>query len=70
MQFTRLTCQLYIRRLQSSFTTKTNCMHGCFNHRVVTLVADKLNTQWLRIIYFADCVKQPERKQLVTTEHL
>ena len=25
---------------------------GCFNHRVVTLVADKLERQWLREVYF------------------
>ena len=27
---------------------------GCFNHRVVTLVADKPKRQWLCTIYFAD----------------
>ena len=37
---------------------------GCFNHRlrVVTLVADKLKRQWLCIVYFANCVRQLERK--------
>ena len=25
---------------------------GCFNHRVVTLVADKLERQWLQEAYF------------------
>ena len=25
---------------------------GCFNHRVATLVADKLERQWLREVYF------------------
>ena len=25
---------------------------GCFNHRVVTLVADKLERQWLREVFF------------------
>ena len=25
---------------------------GCFNHRVVTLVAQKLERQWLREVYF------------------
>ena len=33
-----------------------------FNHRVVTLVADKLKRQWLCIVYFANCIRQPERK--------
>ena len=35
---------------------------GCFNHREVTLVADKLKRQWLCIVYFANCMRQPERK--------
>ena len=35
---------------------------GCFNHRVVTLVADKLKKQWLCIVYSADCIRQLERK--------
>jgi len=35
---------------------------GCFNHRVVTLVADKLKRQRLCIVYFANCMRQPERK--------
>ena len=38
---------------------------GCFNHRVVTLVADKPKRQWLCTIYFAVYTRQP-----VTTEHL
>ena len=25
---------------------------GCFNHRVVTLVADKLERQWLQEVFF------------------
>ena len=25
---------------------------GCFNHRVVTLVPDKLERRWLREVYF------------------
>ena len=33
-----------------------------FNHRVVTLVADKLMRQWLCIVHFANCIRQPERK--------
>ena len=35
-----------------------------FNHRVVTLVADKLKKLWLATycIYFADCIRQPQRK--------
>ena len=35
---------------------------GCFNHRVVTLVAEKLKRQWLCIVYFANCIRQPEWK--------
>ena len=35
---------------------------GCFNHRVITLVGDKLKRQWLCIVYFANCIRQPERK--------
>ena len=34
----------------------------CFNHRVVTMVAVNLKRQWLCIVYFADCIRQPERK--------
>ena len=53
---------------------------GCFNHRVVTLVADKPKRQWLCTLYFADYIRKAERSfpdylttsilQLVTTEHL
>ena len=35
---------------------------GCFNHRVVTLVADKLKKQWVCIMCIADCIRQLERK--------
>ena len=35
---------------------------SCFNHRVVTLVADKLRRQWLCNVNFANCIRQPERK--------
>ena len=31
-------------------------------HRVVTLVAEELKRQWLCIVYFANCIQQPERK--------
>ena len=37
-------------------------LSGYFNHRVVTLVAHKLKRQWLFIVYFANCIRQPERK--------
>ena len=41
------------------YTAKTNCL----NHRVVvTLVADKLKRQWFCILYFTECIRQPERK--------
>ena len=49
-------------------TASEDAMHaqqkqiGCFNHRVVTLVADKLKRQWLCIVYFTNCIRQPERK--------
>ena len=49
------------------------------NHRVVTQVADKLKRQWSCIMYFANCIRQPERKlpshpqphlvDIVTTDH-
>ena len=53
---------------------------GCFNHTVVTLVADKLRRQWLCNVNFANCIRQPERKlprpsteqdlvDIVTTDH-
>ena len=32
------------------------------DHSMVTLVADKLMRQWLCIVYFANCIRQPERK--------
>ena len=34
---------------------------GCFNHRVVTLVAIMLKRVWL---YFGNCTRQPERQLL------
>ena len=40
--------------------------HGCFNHRVVTLVADKLKKRWFnnRELYFGieeySCIRQPK----------
>ena len=44
-------------------TTESGCMHAphidCFNHRVVTMVADNLKRQWLCIVYFANCTRQP-----------
>ena len=35
------------------------------NHRVVTLLADKLMRQWLCTVYhsFANCIRQPEREE-------
>ena len=43
---------------------------------MVTLVADKLKGQWLCIVYFANWIRQPEKKLLqpdlvdiVTTDH-
>ena len=42
-------------------TPQCNCVDTlqkqmvCFNHRVVTLVVDKLKKQWFCILYFADC---------------
>ena len=45
---------------------------GCFNHRVVTLVADKPKRQWLCTVYFADYIRQLERKlpRLSYNQHL
>ena len=45
---------------------------GCFNHRVVNLVADKPKRQWLCTIYFADYIRQLERKlpRLSYNQHL
>ena len=37
-------------------------MKHSFNHRVVTMVAENLKRQWLCIVYFANCIRQPERK--------
>jgi len=43
-------------------TVKTDWL---FNHRVVTLVADKLRRQWLWEVYFGirDYIRQLEKKQ-------
>ena len=45
---------------------------GCFNHKVVTLVADKQKRQWLCTIYFADYIRQLESKlpRLSYNQHL
>ena len=45
---------------------------GWFNHRVVTLVAGKQKRQWLCTVYFADYIRQLERKlpRLSCNQHL
>ena len=67
----------------SAFTAHTlQKQIGCFNHRVVTLVAEELKRQWLCIVYFANSIRRTERKlprpshvtnhvlvDIVTTEH-
>ena len=46
----------------SSYTKLTQQKQiGCFNHTVVSLVADKQMRQWLCTVYFANCIRQPER---------
>ena len=35
---------------------------GFLNHRVVTLIADKMQKQWLCIVCLDNCIRQPERK--------
>ena len=39
-----------------------DCITAKPNHRVVTPIADKLKRQWLCIVYFDNCIRQPERK--------
>ena len=44
---------------------------GCFNHRVVTMVADKLKRHWLRgllLVFKPKCIKQPN-KQLPSSSY-
>ena len=33
---------------------------GCFNHRVVTMVADKLQRQWFALVLETNCIRQPK----------
>ena len=33
---------------------------GCFNHRVVTLVADKLKKQWFTLVLKSNSMRQPK----------
>ena len=35
---------------------------GCFNHRVVTLVADKLETERFTLVWKTNWIRQPKRK--------
>ena len=40
---------------------------GCFNHKMVTVVAGKLKSRWF---YIANCIRQPERRASQTsTDH-
>ena len=56
-------CKQPLTRIMQVLTIVTQQKQiGCFNHRVVTLVADKLKRQWLCIVYFANCIRQPERR--------
>ena len=54
---------------------------GCFNRRVITMVTDQLKKQWLCIVYFSNCIRQPGMKfprpsykqdlaDIVTAEHV
>ena len=60
MNIPRFVYSIFITWYQAKYSQQKQI--GCFNHRVVTLVADKLKRQWLCIVYFANCIRQPERK--------
>ena len=67
-------CTHYRSDAMNKLSTLQN---GCFNHGVVTLVADKLKKGWLYIIDFSNCLRQLERrlprlsynKDLVVSSH-
>ena len=48
-------------------TVKTN--YSCFNHRVVTLVADKLETERFTLIWKTNWIRQP-KKQLPSSSYI
>ena len=59
-------CDPYLCLAKQQNTHTLQKQVGCFNHRVVTLVADKLERQWLPEVFFgmSNCIKQPKMQQL------
>ena len=43
---------------------------GCFNHRVVTLVADKLETERFTLVWKTKWIRQPKKQLPSFSEHL